>query len=42
MSDVCMAIEADFAWFSQRCHKPAVTTVEFDGEQWPVCSEHAP
>lgn len=39
-ADACMAIEADFAWFSQRCLRPSVDTVTFDGEEWPVCADH--
>lgn len=40
MSESCAAIVANFAWFSQTCPSEAVATVEFDGVDWPVCSEH--
>ena len=40
MSETCTVVVADFAWFSQVCHEPAVSTIRQDGIEWPVCAEH--
>jgi hypothetical protein len=38
----CAVVTAEFYNFEQRCGWPSVTTIDHDGEEWPVCARHAP